>query len=64
MHNLRAIPRTQIEIGAETIDVDARELPTAERDAAWAQIAAIAPPFADYQTKTARIIPLFELQRI
>ena len=63
VHNLRAYPRTQIEIGPETIDVEARELPSGERDAAWAGIAAIAPPFAKYQTQTDRTIPLFELKR-
>ena len=63
MHNLRAHPRTQIEIGPETIDVEARELPSDEREAAWAQIAAIAPPFAKYQTQTSRTLPLFELKR-
>jgi hypothetical protein len=41
-----------IEIGAETVDVEARELPNDEREAAWAQITAIAPPFAKYQTLT------------
>ncbi|WP_256974321.1 nitroreductase family deazaflavin-dependent oxidoreductase [Rhodococcus sp. NCIMB 12038] len=34
MHNLRAHPRTRIEIGAETVDVEARELPEDERQAA------------------------------
>lgn len=63
VHNLRAHPRTQIELGTETVDVDARELPDDERVAAWTQIAAIAPPFAAYQTKTTRTIPLFELKR-
>jgi deazaflavin-dependent oxidoreductase (nitroreductase family) len=63
VHNLRAHPRTRIEIGPETIDVEARELPSDEREAAWARIAAIAPPFARYQTQTNRTIPLFELKR-
>jgi deazaflavin-dependent oxidoreductase (nitroreductase family) len=63
VHNLRANPRTQIELGPETIDVEARELPNDERDAAWARIAEIAPPFATYQTQTDRTIPLFELKR-
>lgn len=58
-----APPRTQIEIGPDTTDVEARELPGDERDAAWARIADIAPPFAKYQTQTDRTIPLFELKR-
>ena len=32
VHNLRANPRAQIEIGADAFDVTARELPPAERD--------------------------------
>ena len=64
VHNLRAHPRTQAEIGTDTVDVDARELPADERDPAWAQIAAMAPSFGAYQDKTDRIIPLFELERI
>ena len=49
--------------GAETIDVEARELSSDEREAARAQIGALAPPFAKYQTQTNRTIPLFELRR-
>jgi deazaflavin-dependent oxidoreductase (nitroreductase family) len=64
VHNLRAHPRTQVEIGADTVDVEARELPPDERDAVWAQIAAVAPSFGAYQDKTDRVIPLFELVRI
>ena len=52
VHNLRAHPDTQIEIGRETVDVEARELPDDEREAVWARIAEIAPPFARYQTQT------------
>jgi deazaflavin-dependent oxidoreductase (nitroreductase family) len=63
VHNLRANPRAHIEIGTDAYDVDARELPREERDAVWAHIASAAPGFADYQTKTSRVIPLFELQR-
>jgi deazaflavin-dependent oxidoreductase (nitroreductase family) len=54
VHNLRAHPHTQIEIGSETVEVDARELPEGEREAVWAQIATMAPPFAKYQTQTTR----------
>jgi F420H(2)-dependent quinone reductase len=38
-------------------------LPPAERDAVWAKVVALAPRYADYQAKTSRVIPLFELQR-
>ena len=63
MHNLRANPRAHIEIGTEAYDVTARELPDDERDATYPKIVALAPVFAEYQSKTARAIPLFELVR-
>ena len=62
VHNLRANPSARVEIGNESSEVTARELPLAERDELFAQISAAAPGFADYQAKTTRVIPLFELQ--
>jgi deazaflavin-dependent oxidoreductase (nitroreductase family) len=63
VHNLRANPKARIEIGSEAYDVVARELPTVERDEVVPALIVIAPVFADYQSKTSRIIPLFELTR-
>ena len=62
VHNLRAKPAARVEIGNESSDVTARELPSDERDELFAQIAAAAPGFAEYQAKTTRVIPVFELQ--
>ncbi|MEZ0365750.1 nitroreductase family deazaflavin-dependent oxidoreductase [Mycobacterium sp. pUA109] len=62
VHNLRAHPRAHVEIGTESFEVTARELPPVERDAVFPRIVAVAPGFADYQAKTTRVIPLFELQ--
>jgi deazaflavin-dependent oxidoreductase (nitroreductase family) len=62
VHNLRANPSSRVEIGNDSSEVTARELPLAERDELFAQISAAAPGFADYQAKTTRVIPLFELQ--
>lgn len=64
VHNLRANPRARIEVGTDAYDVVARELPLEERNAVYARIVAAAPGFGEYQEKTDRIIPLFELQRI
>jgi deazaflavin-dependent oxidoreductase (nitroreductase family) len=61
VHNLRANPSAHIEIGNESSDVTARELPPAERDDLFPKITAVAPGFAEYQAKTTRIIPVFEL---
>ena len=63
VHNLRANPRAHVEVGTDAYDVVARELPEDERDATYPKIVEIAPGFGDYQSKTSRKIPLFELQR-
>lgn len=63
VHNLRANPAARVEIGTDSFDVTARELPREERDALFAKVAAAAPGFAEYQAKTSRVIPLFELIR-
>ena len=64
VHNLRANPAAHIEVGTDAYDVVARELPDDERDATYPKFVAVAPGFGDYQTKTSRVIPLFELQRV
>jgi deazaflavin-dependent oxidoreductase (nitroreductase family) len=64
VHNLRANPVARIEVGTEAYDVDAREVPPEERDALSAKVVAVAPTFAEYQSKTTRVIPLFELTRV
>jgi len=61
VHNLRANPSAQVEIGSESRDVLARELPAGERDELFAKITAVSPGFAEYQAKTTRVIPVFEL---
>jgi deazaflavin-dependent oxidoreductase (nitroreductase family) len=63
VHNLRANPQAHVEIGTEQFAVTARELPSDERDALFDKVTAAAPGFAEYQSKTSRVIPLFELQR-
>jgi deazaflavin-dependent oxidoreductase (nitroreductase family) len=63
VHNLRANPQAHVEVGADAFDVTARELPPAERDELFPKLTAAAPGFAEYQAKTSRVIPLFELQR-
>lgn len=63
VHNLRANPRAHIEIGTDAYDVEARELPEDERAVTYAKIVELAPVFGEYQAKTSRLIPLFELTR-
>jgi deazaflavin-dependent oxidoreductase (nitroreductase family) len=62
VHNLRANPWAHVELGTESFDVTARELPPDEREAIFPKVVALAPGFGDYQAKTSRVIPLFELQ--
>lgn len=63
VHNLRADPRAHVEVGTNTFDVTARELSAAEREELFPKVTAAAPGFAEYQAKTSRVIPLFELRR-
>jgi deazaflavin-dependent oxidoreductase (nitroreductase family) len=63
VHNLRATPLAHIEVGTDAYDVTARELPDDERDATYPKVTERAPVFAEYQAKTDRAIPLFELVR-
>jgi deazaflavin-dependent oxidoreductase (nitroreductase family) len=61
VHNLRAHPRVSWEIGTESFEGEARELPLDERNALYPRVVEMAPQFGEYQAKTTRIIPLFEL---
>lgn len=63
VHNLRVNPSARVEVGTDAFDVTARELPTDERDDLFDKVTAAAPGFAEYQAKTSRVIPLFELIR-
>jgi deazaflavin-dependent oxidoreductase (nitroreductase family) len=62
-HNLRANPRATVDVGTETFDVDAVEITGAERDVLWQRITATFVPFAGYEGKTSRTIPLMALRR-
>ncbi|MHC9296303.1 nitroreductase family deazaflavin-dependent oxidoreductase [Mycobacterium sp. LTG2003] len=64
VHNLRANPGVHVEIGTDSYDATARELPRDERDALFDKVVAAAPGFGEYQAKTERVIPLFELTRV
>jgi deazaflavin-dependent oxidoreductase (nitroreductase family) len=62
-HNLRAHPDARIEVGTETLDVTARVLDADEREPIWEEQKARYPGFADYETKTDRVIPVVMLDR-
>ncbi len=61
-HNIAAHPDTvQIEVGGRRIGVTAEQLHGPERAQAWGKIAAAAPRFAQYQSKTDRELPVIRL---
>jgi deazaflavin-dependent oxidoreductase (nitroreductase family) len=63
-HNVKAHPRIQVEVGTETFPVEATEVTGAERDELWRRFVELRPSFAEYETKTTRLIPMFRLTRL
>ena len=61
--NLQADPRVTLQDGTESWPAVAREVTGAEREQWWERCVAAYPPYADYQTKTDRLIPVFVLER-
>jgi F420H(2)-dependent quinone reductase len=60
VYNLRADPQAvTVQDGPEPFDVTVRELSGDERAAWWERAVAAFPPYAEYQTRTDRIIPVF-----
>ncbi len=61
--NLVANPQVELQDGAEKHDYVARELAGAEREVWWDRAVAAYAPYAEYQEKTERVIPVFLLER-
>jgi deazaflavin-dependent oxidoreductase (nitroreductase family) len=63
--NLKAHPDVEIEVGADTVKVTAREAEGTERDEIWARQKAAMPGFADYEEKAKGIrqIPVILLEQ-
>jgi deazaflavin-dependent oxidoreductase (nitroreductase family) len=60
VYNVRADPDAiMIQDGPEPFDATVREVSGAERDAWWERSVAAYPPYAEYQEKTDRLIPVF-----
>jgi deazaflavin-dependent oxidoreductase (nitroreductase family) len=60
VHNLRADPHIELRDEAVVRPMDVREIKDAtERARLWKLAVAVYPPYADYQAKTERQIPLF-----
>ncbi len=62
-YNFRAAPRVELQDGPHKWEMTAREVTGAERDEWWARAVAAYPPYAEYQRKTSRQIPVFVLER-
>ncbi|MFE0748270.1 nitroreductase family deazaflavin-dependent oxidoreductase [Gordonia sp. NPDC058843] len=62
-HNVKANPQVTAQDGTEVKELTARELSDGEeRDHWWELAVAAFPPYAEYQTKTDRQIPVFVLE--
>jgi deazaflavin-dependent oxidoreductase (nitroreductase family) len=60
-HNLRANPSATVEVGADTVDVDAAVTSGEERERLFKHQAELYPQFAEYAEKTTREIPVLAL---
>jgi deazaflavin-dependent oxidoreductase (nitroreductase family) len=61
--NVLAHPDVTVEVGDEKFEARARVLTGAEREKAFAKAVEVFPPYADYQKKAPREIPVIALER-
>ena len=62
-HNLIANPEVYIEVGSDSFRAKAEVVSEPERSELYKKIADAMPAFAEYQTKTTRVIPVIALVR-
>ncbi|MGC5258584.1 nitroreductase family deazaflavin-dependent oxidoreductase [Gordonia sp. DT218] len=60
--NLVAEPHVELRDGEQVGDYTAREVAGEERETWWARAVEAWPDYAEYQTKTDRVIPVFVLE--
>jgi deazaflavin-dependent oxidoreductase (nitroreductase family) len=63
-HNLVKNPHVELQDGSEKHDYLAHEAQGGERDQWWARAVEVWPDYAQYQTKTDRVLPVFVLTRV
>jgi hypothetical protein len=51
-------------VGTETFPVEATEVTGEERDGLWRRLVEMRPGFAEYESKTTRVFPMFRLTRV
>jgi deazaflavin-dependent oxidoreductase (nitroreductase family) len=61
-YNFRAHPGVELQDGPHKQQMVAREVTGGERDQWWERAVAAFPPYAEYQRKTTRQIPVFVLE--
>ncbi|GCE15910.1 nitroreductase family deazaflavin-dependent oxidoreductase [Tengunoibacter tsumagoiensis] len=61
--NILAHPEVTVEVGNEKFTTTANILSGAEREKAYRRAAEVFPPYAEYQKKTSREIPVIALER-
>ncbi|MEA3217741.1 MAG: hypothetical protein QOJ19_3897 [Acidimicrobiia bacterium] len=61
--NLVDEPGVTVQVGAEVFDATARVLSAEEKQRVWPSLVELFPPYAEYQAKTQRDIPVVALQR-
>ncbi|QYF72136.1 nitroreductase family deazaflavin-dependent oxidoreductase [Cryobacterium sp. PAMC25264] len=62
--NVVAHPLVEVQDGPVRQDMRAREITGEEKDLWWDRAVAAYPSYADYQTKTDRVIPVFLLEPV
>ncbi|MGA2303334.1 MAG: nitroreductase family deazaflavin-dependent oxidoreductase [Acidimicrobiales bacterium] len=62
-HNLLAHPEVEVEFGTDRFTATATPLTGAERDAIYSRQKELFPQFAEYESKTDRVIPVVALVR-
>jgi F420H(2)-dependent quinone reductase len=60
--NVKANPAVTLQDGDKVVPLRARQLEGTEREQWWRLAVEAFPPYAEYQTKTARQIPVFGLE--
>lgn len=63
-HNLKAHPHVELQDGPVRRDMTAREVTGAEKAEWWERAVEAFPPYAGYQEKTDREIPVFVLEPV
>ncbi|MBA2392578.1 MAG: nitroreductase family deazaflavin-dependent oxidoreductase [Ktedonobacteraceae bacterium] len=61
--NILAHPKVTVEVDSEKFETTARILTGQERERAFARAVEVFPPYAEYQKKTEREIPVIALER-